>query len=203
MLQYVLQPILSSTIWTITPMRLNSHLLQCETRQWSTCVETNWLCTFYCLKQVHEYNYHILMQCSSFDHVQLGFPCIFDSTQSFHKFLSWSQCAFSIVTFINKVCENVIFFCLIAHIQPPMSIRENSILLLHHTFIWALMCEHVFFMYFINRKFMPDYSIIKWPWFDFSTKILCFLIQHLWEVNHRSLVWPIGCEILLSKVCSY
>ena len=36
-----------------------------------------------------EFEHHILIQCSSFDHIQLWFPHIFNQTQSLHEFLSW------------------------------------------------------------------------------------------------------------------
>ena len=90
---------------TIASMRLRSHALRCETGCWGTSDECGRLCTL-CPKQVRESEYHNLIQCSAFDHIQPCFRRIFDQAQSMHEFLSQPQCALSIATFICKVLKH-------------------------------------------------------------------------------------------------
>ena len=173
---------------------------------WGTVDESGLLCTL-CPK----YECHTLIQCFAFDTSSTKpNPCMNFS----HKDNVDSRSQHSLVKFLNIESRysthfhmyymKYNIFCLIAHIQPPKAImRKLSFVALLHFHTNVLMCEHMLFTYLINRTFMPHCSIIKWQWFDFSSKILCFLIQHLWKVNHRSLGWPVGCEILFSNVCSY
>ena len=92
-------------IQTITSIRANSHSLWSETRHLSIGDKTSQLCTF-CPKQFWEFDYHTLIQCSTFNHIWLCFPHIIDRTQSLHKNSSQLECALSIVAFISKVLEH-------------------------------------------------------------------------------------------------
>ena len=125
-------------------MWLSSHALRCATRRWGTSNESGRLCTL-CPKQVREFEYHTLIQCTTFDHIGSCFPHIFEQTQSLHTVLSQPQCALSIATFIGKVLEhwdslltftcvmwNVNIFGRIGHIWPPKMIIESTYLFISH-----------------------------------------------------------------------
>ena len=52
------------------------------------------------------FNYHIVIQCFTFDWIQQYFPYILDRTQNMHKFLLETKYALSIATFISKAFEH-------------------------------------------------------------------------------------------------
>ena len=80
------------------------HTLRCE-RGVGVHVMSGRLYTL-CSKQVQEFEYPTLIKCSTFYHIRLCFPHIFDQTQSSHEFISQSQCALSIATFIGEVLKH-------------------------------------------------------------------------------------------------
>ena len=102
---YMLEPVPLASIRTNVSMRFSSHALRCETGCWGTSDQSGRLCTL-CPKQVRESEYHSLIQCSAFEHIQPCFPHIFDQAQSLHKYLSHnhnvhSQLQHSLVNFLN------------------------------------------------------------------------------------------------------
>ena len=89
--RYMLESIPLSAIQTIDSMWLSSHALRCETERWGTSDESGWLCTL-CPKQVWEAEYHTLIQCYAFDHIQPCFPHIFDQAHPCTNSLKTTMC---------------------------------------------------------------------------------------------------------------
>ena len=131
--QYMLEPIPLSTIQTIASIQLSSHSFSCETSHPHVTSLVDY--AHFSLKNFESLAYHNVIQCSTFDHIQLCFQYIFNQTQSLKEFISWSQCALAIVnvlaTHIHMYYMKKLYFLvsyskisLSPHLTPFCSLRK-------------------------------------------------------------------------------
>ena len=66
----------NSLVYTISSMWLIPHFLWYERWHNASGHRQEDSLTMFCHKQSHKYEYHTLIRCYAFDHIQVWFPCI-------------------------------------------------------------------------------------------------------------------------------